>query len=201
MWTFLCYNLGPCQYLLLDINAFLCLFFGMAKLGGMRQKWQIVGMPPSPLAECPKQKLFLTYLSQGQLSPSSFGWFFWWRPLPSSSAFERQGQGPRALYFAKLSTTFDSNLLGHSFTRRNHHTATTLIYLEVQPIMQSFLWTLSGPSSLELFMSLCANIRISRLNCIIIAGPTCPELFQERESFQLVGLLLWLLRPPPLHQN
>ena len=171
-------------------------------MGGIKQKWQIVGMPPAPtpLAKCPKQKLFLTYLSQGQLSPSSFGWFFWWRPLPSSSAFERQGQGPRALYFAKLSTTSDSNLLGHSFTRRNHHIATTLIYLEVQPIMQSSLWTLSGPSSLELFRSLCANIRNSTLNCII-AGPTCPEVFQERESFQLVGLLLWLLRPPPLHQN
>ena len=73
MWTFLCYNLGPCQYLLLDIDAFFVLLFLDGKIGGneakMTDSWH-ASFPPCRMS---KTKV-VPYLSK---SGSTFAFFFW----------------------------------------------------------------------------------------------------------------------------
>ena len=171
-------------------------FFGWRNWGNeakMTNSWH-ASFPPCRMS---KTKV-VPYLSK---SGSTFAFFFWLILLVAPPPF--------FIGIWKARTRTKSPLLCKTVNHIRFQSSWSLFYKEESPYCHNIdlSWSSAYHAVLLVnsfwpkFRSLCANIRISRLNCIIIAGPTCPELFQERESFQLVGLLLWLLRPPPLHQN
>ena len=161
----------------------------------MTNSWH-ASSPPSPLPNV--QKKVVPYLSK---SGSTFAFFFWLILLVEPPAF--------FIGIWKARTRTKSPLFCRTVNHIRFQSSWSLFYKKESPYCHNIdlswssayhavlLRTLSGPGSLELFLSLCATLGISTLNCIM-AGPTCPEV---TKSFQLFGLLLWLLQPPLLQQN